>query len=76
MTEREIELLGFIKEESDDNFYYYCYRVAWGLDFISKDNEEEGDWYIEFFNTDPRVRIYDFTNAQKLINEIEKYKCG
>ena len=75
MTEREIELLGFIKEESDD-FYYYSYRIAWGLDFISKGSYEEGEWYIEFFNTDPCIRIYNFANAQKLINEIEKYKCG
>jgi hypothetical protein len=74
MTEKEVKMLGFTKEEGD-NFYYYSYRVAWGLDFISKTNDEEGDWYVMFFNTDPEIKIYDFANAQKLINEINKYVC-
>lgn len=80
MTEREIILLGFkseeIKEHDEDDSYYYSYRIARGLEFISKASNDEGEWYIEFFNTDPCIRIYNFANAQKLINEIEKYKCG
>jgi len=76
MTEREIELLGFIKEDCGDDFYYYSYRIARGLDFISKANDDKGEWYVELFDTDPCIRIYNFANAQKLINEIEKYKCG
>jgi hypothetical protein len=72
MTEKEVTLLGFEKEYGDD-YYYYHYEIAKGLQFLSKPSDEDGDWYIEFFNTDPRIVIRNFAEAQKLINEIEMY---
>lgn len=89
MTEKEIQLLGF--ERNDDNgvmcedengkcwtedaFYYYTYTVARGLEFISNSNDEvedEGEWYVEFFDTHPAVQFTKFEEVQSLINLIEK----
>ena len=76
MTERELILLGFkseeIREHDDDDSYYYVLDIVDGLTFITPTNEEikEGNWYVEFFNTDPLVRFYKFGELQGLINQL------
>lgn len=78
MTERELILLGFnseeIKEHEEDMSYYYVLDIADGLTLITPTNEEikDGDWYIEFFNTDPLVRFHEFGEVQGLINQLTK----
>lgn len=78
MTERELILLGFnsqeIKEYEEDDSYYYVLDIVDGLTFITPTNEEikDGNWYVEFFNTDPLVRFYDFSQVQGLINQLTR----
>ena len=80
MTEKEIQLLGFEKqevseEESGDNPYrYYTYTIARGFEFISCSNDEaeSGEWYVEFFDSDPTIRFIQFSEVQALINMLEK----
>ena len=74
MTEREIQLLGFQKEEmkehEEDKSYYYALDIVDGVAFITRSNEEikEDNWYIEVFNTDPAIRFTEFGEVQALIN--------
>jgi len=86
MTEQEIQLLGFTKEVSDgmrceddtgtswveDQFYYYALQIASGFGFIScaSDETEDGQWYVEFFDSDPQIRFTEFGELQALINLI------
>jgi len=76
MTERELILLGFkseeIREHDEDESYYYVLDIADGLTFITPTNEEikNGEWYVEFFNTDPLVRFHSFGKVQGLINTL------
>ena len=78
MTERELILLGFksedIKEHEDDDSYYYVLDIVDGITLITPTNEEikEGDWYVEFFNTDPLIRFDGFGEVQVLINTLTK----
>ena len=80
MTEKEIQLLGFQREESTDEFepfYYYTYKIADGLEFISNANDEvseDQEWYVDIFNTDPHIRFMHFGDVQGLINILEKRK--
>jgi hypothetical protein len=74
MTEREIQLLGFQKEEmkehEEDESYYYALDIVDGLAFITRANEEikNDNWYVEVFNTDPAIRFNEFGEVQALIN--------
>jgi hypothetical protein len=79
MTENEIQLLGFERNDEEDlydnNYRYYSYTVAMGLQFISNSSDEikDGDeWYIDFFNSDPTIRFTEFGEVQALINLLEK----
>ncbi len=78
MTERELILLGFnseeIKEHEEDESYYYVLDIVDGLTLITPPNEEikDGDWYVDFFNTDPLVRFREFGEVQALINTLTK----
>ena len=90
MTEKEIQLLGFERHNefgveceddlgktwTEDAFHYYTYTVAQGLDFIScsSDETESGEWYVEFFDTEPAIRFYDFAKMQMLLNLLERHK--
>jgi len=80
MTEKEIQLLGFEMQESTDEFepfYYYTYKIADGLEFISNANDEvseDQEWYVDIFNTDPHIRFTEFGDVQGLINILEKRK--
>ena len=74
MTEREIQLLGFSKEEmkehDEDDTYYYALDIVDGLTFITRSNDEiiNDEWYVDVFNTDPNIRFYSFGELQSLIN--------
>jgi hypothetical protein len=77
MTEREIIELGFISEEireqDEDDAYYYALDVVDGITFITTTNDEikDDEWYVEIFNTDPIIRFYDFQEVQGLINTLK-----
>ncbi len=77
MTEREIELLGFERqiEGSYPKYHYYTYKVSNGVDFISNASDEvgeDGEWYVEFFDSDPTIRFTKFGEVQSLLNLLEK----
>lgn len=80
MTERELQLLGFEINYDDgdgnwDKYHYYTYTVAQGFEFISNANDEikEGEeWFVEFFESTPTIRFYNFEEVQTLINLLEK----
>jgi hypothetical protein len=81
MTEKEITLLGFERQEVTKDqhwepYHYYTYCVTKGLEFISvaSDGVKDGKWYVEIFNTEEPVRFYDFGEVQALINRLEKAK--
>ena len=93
MTEREIQLLGFEKQEDggieisddengvwvEDEFHYYTYDIVNGLTLISNSNDEigeDGQWFIEVFNTEPSIRFTEFGEVQALINLLESSKQG
>jgi len=88
MTEKELQLLGFEKQEDggievsddenafwiEDEFHYYTYTVAQGFQFISNSNDEvdeDGQWYVEFFDSYPSIRFTEFGEVQALINLLE-----
>lgn len=75
MTEKEIQLLGFEKQEQQDSdpYHYYTYAIAQGFEFIScaNDEVERGEWYVEFFDSEPAIRFYNFEEVQQLINLLE-----
>ena len=80
MTERELEILRFQKvevsaEESGDKpYYYYTHDVVMGLSFISNgsDDVKDGEWFVEFFNTEFPVRFNDMSQVLGLINILTK----
>ena len=78
MTERELILLGFkseeIREHDEDESYYYVLDIVDGLTLITPTNEEikNGEWYVDFFNTDPLVRFHEIGEVQLLINTLTK----
>lgn len=82
MTEREIQLLGFEVNYDNgggdwDKYHYYTYTVAQGFEFISNASDEvgeDGEWYVEFFDSDPEIRFYEFGEIQALLNTLEKHK--
>jgi endo-1,4-beta-mannosidase len=77
MTEKQIQLLGFEREEYGDyegDHHYYSYSIADGFGFISSssDEVEDGEWYVDFFDSWPNIRFTSFEEVQALINLIEK----
>jgi hypothetical protein len=78
MTEKEIQLLGFQKENllefDQDDSYYYVLDIVDGLTFITPTNEDikNNEWYVEVFNTDPYIRFHQFEEVQVLINKLTK----
>jgi hypothetical protein len=80
MTERELEILRFekvevsVEESGDKPYYYYTYDVVRGLSFISNDSDEtkDGEWFVEFFNTEFPVRFYDISQVSNLIEILTK----
>lgn len=80
MTERELEILRFkkvevpIEESGDKPFYYYTHDVVMGLSLISNSSDEvkDGEWFVEFFNTDIPVRFNNIAQVLGLINILTK----
>lgn len=79
MTEKEIQLLGFERQDEEDlydhNYHYYTYTVARGLQFISNssdDTGEDGKWYVDFFDSEPTIRFTEFGEVQALLNTLTK----
>jgi len=75
MTEKEITLLRFKREEMEDDDYYYVYDIAQGFTFISNaktELDENGGWYVEFFDSDPAIRFTEFGEVQGLINQLTR----
>lgn len=86
MTEREVQLLGFTKQEFSDSSYldsngvwvpdiedyYYTFDICNGMSFITKFKSEihEDEWYVEVFNTEYPIRFYNFAIVQSLINQL------
>jgi hypothetical protein len=78
MTEKEVQLLGFQKEntigDDQDDSYYYVLDVVDGLSFITQSNDDvkNNEWHVEIFNTDPYIRFHKFEEVQGLINKLTK----
>jgi hypothetical protein len=80
MTEKELQLLGFEVNYDDgggnwDKYWYYTYTVARGFEFISNASDEvgeDGQWYVEFFESDPEIRFTEFGEVQALLNLLDK----
>ena len=80
MTEKEIQLLGFEVNYDDgggdwDKYHYYTYTVARGFEFISNASDEvgeDGQWFVEFFDSDPEIRFTEFGEVQALLNLLNK----
>lgn len=56
---------------TEDAFYYYTYMIAQGFEFISNASDEvgeDGEWFIEFLDSDPTIRFTEFGEVQALIN--------
>lgn len=79
MTEKEVQLLGFEKEEYSDyngDWHYYSYEITNGMSFISSssdESEKEGQWFVDVFNTQDPIRFYKFEEVQNLLNILEKH---
>jgi len=80
MTEKEIQKLGFEEQIDNDNgklYHYYTYKIADGVEFITPANDEvesQSKWYVEFFNSDPKIRFNDSRDLQTVINILENSK--
>jgi len=80
MTEKEIQLLGFVKEEMVEYEgelnpnYYYALDIVDGITFITPSNDDikNNEWYVEFFNTDPAIRFNKMEEVQTLVNKLNK----
>ena len=79
MTEKEVQLLGFEREEYGDwdgDHHYYAYEITNGMSFISSASDEakkDGQWYVDVFNTQDLIRFWKFEEVQNLLNILEKH---
>ena len=79
MTEKEVQVLGFDREEYNDedgDHHYYAYEITNGMSFISSASDEaekEGQWFVDIFNTEDPIRFYKMEEVQSLINILEKH---
>lgn len=77
MTEKEIQMLGFEREgymDHDGEFHYYVYDIVRGFSLISNSNDkvgEDGQWFVEIFDTEPAIRFTEFGEVQALINLLQ-----
>lgn len=58
----------------EDSFHYYVYEIVQGLSLISGDSDEaenDGHWYVEFFNTEPPIRFSTREEVASLISTLE-----
>ena len=79
MTEKEVQLLRFEREEYGDwdgDHHYYAYEITNGMSFISSASDEakkDGQWYVDVFNTQDPIRFWKFEEVQNLLNILEKH---
>jgi len=77
MTEKELESLGFTKDGYGDfegEWHYYSLQLASGFGFISCANnqvDEDGQWFVEFFDSDPLIRFTDYDELRNIISLVE-----
>jgi hypothetical protein len=78
MTEHELQALGFERESDNADsahvYHYYSLQLAMGFGFISCASDaigNDGQWYVEFFDSYPTIRFTDFGELQSLINLIK-----
>jgi hypothetical protein len=77
MTEKELESLGFDLEgygDFDGEWHYYSLQLASGFGFISCANNqvgEDGQWYVDFFDSDPLIRFTDHDELRSIISLVE-----
>lgn len=80
MTEKEVTLLGFSKENidmlEDGDEYYYVLDIVNGFSLITNTNKtiENNDWSVEVFDTEPSIVFKKFEEVQSLINLLNKRK--
>ena len=79
MTEKEVQFLRFEREEYGDwdgDHHYYAYEITNGMSFISSASDEigeDGQWYVDVFNTQDPIRFWKFEEVQNLLNILEKH---
>lgn len=78
MTEQEIIMLGFQKELADpyldeEDDYYYALDIVGGLTLITQcaSKIRDGNWYLEFFNTDTPVRFHEYAAARDILHKLK-----
>ena len=82
MTEEQLLELGFEKEFSIEEVdgqpeqYYFIKEITRGLTFITNASDEivDGEWYVEFFDTEIPVRYCEFDRVKSLIELLETGK--
>jgi hypothetical protein len=78
MTEQQLIKLGFDKEpiESYGGDYYYFYSLVGEMGLISCALSEviEGKWFVEMFDSYPKIRYYEYKDVLDLINAFKKGK--
>jgi len=77
MTEKEVQLLGFERKDESEQpnpYYYYVYKIADGVDFITSANDEieNEEWAVEFLEANPKIIFTKFEEVQTLINLLKK----
>lgn len=77
MTEKEVQLLGFERRDESEQpnpYYYYVYKIADGVDFITAANDEieNEEWVVEFLEANPKIIFTKFEEVQTLINLLKK----
>ena len=77
MTEKEVQLLGFERKDESEQpnpYYYYVYKIADGVDFITSANDEieNEEWVVEFLEANPKIIFTKFEEVQTLINLLKK----
>jgi hypothetical protein len=82
MTEEQLLELGFEKEfsieevDGQPEYYYFIKEITRGLTFITNASDEivDGEWYVEFFDTEIPVRYCEFDRVKSLIELLETGK--
>lgn len=72
MTEQELQSLGFEKQTTEEGWYYYTCTVTRGFEFITNASDEikDGNWEVEFFESQPTIRFTEPDDLRHLINLI------
>lgn len=78
MTEKQLLLLGFEKQQEDDledSYYYYALTITKGIEFITQASDEvkEDNWIVEFFETETPLVFDDIADLKTLITILKKH---